>query len=149
MIAYLHNLSPVKTSQRSNLYFDFTLQTENRTFRSVCFSPEKHSQLSTKFEASSPIKLSKFQVKRNTRNDQDEIHINKQTRLEDSLESEVTFDIKNFEPEEKCKPGLTTVNNLLKGDTNVVANVSGRVTFQGPKETDRHQRYYSPCLMGE
>lgn len=37
--------------------------------------------------------------------------------------------------EEKWKPGLTTVSDLLEGDTNIVVNVSGRVTFQGPKET--------------
>ena len=79
MIAYLHNLSPIKKSQKNNMYFDMTLQTKNGTYRSVCFSPEKHSGFSSKYESSSPVKISRFQRKRNQSSNQDEIHINKQT----------------------------------------------------------------------
>ena len=51
------------------------------SYRAVCFSPEKHQQCKTTCESSSPIKLTKYQLKRNTFTEQDEIHINKRTRL--------------------------------------------------------------------
>ena len=134
MIAYLHNMSPIKTSQRNNLYFDMTLQTENGCYRTVCFSPEKHSHFLSRYESSSPVKLNKFQVKRNARTNKDEIHINKRTKLDDPQESEVCFDIKELPTTETCKPGLTSVSDVINGGTNVVANVCGRVTLQGSTE---------------
>ena len=75
------------------MYFDMALQTKNGTYRSVCFSPEKHSGLSSNYESSSPVKISKFQLKRNQRSNDDEIHINKRTKLENPQEPDVTFDI--------------------------------------------------------
>ena len=135
MIAYLHNLSPIKKSQRDNLYFDMTLQTEDTTYRSVCFSPEKHTQFLTRYESSSPVKLSKFQLKRNTRTNEDKVHINKRSKVDDTEESDVSFDIKVLRPTEKCKPGITTVCDVLQEDTNSVVNVCGRITLQGPIQT--------------
>ena len=85
------------------MYFDMTLQTKNGTYRSVCFSPEKHSGLSSNYESSSPVKISKFQLKRNQRSNDDEIHINKRTKLENPQESEVIFDIQKVELEEKMQ----------------------------------------------
>ena len=117
------------------MYFDMTLQTKNGTYRSVCFSPEKHSGLSSNYESSSPVKISKFQLKRNQRSNDDEIHINKRTKLENPQESEVTFDIQKVELEEKCKPGITAVSDVLQGDSNAVINVCGRITLHGAQET--------------
>lgn len=88
-----------------------------------------------KYESSSPLKISKFQLKRNDRKDQDEVHINKRTKMEDPLDSEVSFDIKEIESEDKCKPGITTVSEVMEGDTNAVVNVCGRITFRGSEET--------------
>ena len=79
IIGYVHNLSEIKTSQRNNLYFDMSLQTQEKLYRALCFSPEKHQQCKTTCESSSPIKLTKYQLKRNTFTEQDEIHINKRT----------------------------------------------------------------------
>ena len=108
-----------------------TLQTKNGTYKSVCFPPEKHSGLSSNCESSSPVKISKFQLKRNQRSNDDEIHINKTTQ-----ESEVTFHIQKVELEEKCKPGRTNaVSDVLQGDSNAVINVCGRITLHGVQET--------------
>ena len=117
------------------MYFDMTLQTKNGTYRSVCFSPEKHSGLSLNYESSSPVKISKFQLKRNQRSNDDESHINKRTKLENPQESEVTFDIQKVELEEKCKPGITAVSDVLQGDSNAVINVCGCITLHGAQET--------------
>jgi hypothetical protein len=111
-----------------------TLQTENTTYRSVCFSPEKPQKILAKYE-SSPLKISKFQLKSNNRTNQYEVHINKRTKMEDPLDSEVLFDIKEIESEDKCKPGITTVSEVMEGDTNAVVNVCGRITFRGSEET--------------
>ena len=91
------------------------------------FFPEKHSSLSTNYELSSPVKISKFQLKRNKRSDVDEIHINKRSKLEEPQESEVTFDIKKVQSEEKCQPGITAVSDVLQGDSNAVINVCRRI----------------------
>ena len=117
------------------MYFHMTLQTEDTTYRSVCFSPEKHQHFFAKYESSSPLKISKFQLKRNDRTNQDEVHINKRTKMEDPLDTEVSFDIKKIESEDKCKPGITTVSEVLEGDTKAVLNVCGRITFRGGEET--------------
>ncbi|CAB4002234.1 Hypothetical predicted protein [Paramuricea clavata] len=51
--------------------------------------------------------------------------------MEDPLDSEVSFDIKEIESEDKCKPEITTVSEVMEGDTNAVVNVCGRITFRG------------------
>ena len=117
------------------MYFHMTLQTESATYRSVCFSPEKHQHFSAKCESSSPVKISKFQLERNDRTHQDEVHINKRTKMEDPLDSKVSFDIKKIESEVKCKPGTTTVSEVFEGNTNAVVNVCGRIAFRDGEET--------------
>ena len=43
IIGYVHNLSEIKTSQRNNLYFDMSLQTQDKLYRAVsiqqCIKP--------------------------------------------------------------------------------------------------------------
>lgn len=135
MIAYVHGLSEIKTSQRDNLYFEMKLQTKEKTYRTVCFSPEKHHQCNARFESSSPVKVSKYQLKRNTWTTEDEIHINKRTRLEEPETTDVLFDIQDQPCDEDVKPGLTEVTSVVVGDVNVQVNVNGRLSFQGPIET--------------
>ncbi|CAB3988330.1 ATP-dependent DNA helicase PIF1 [Paramuricea clavata] len=72
---------------------------------------------------------------RNQRSNQQKIHINKQSKLEDPQESEVTFDIKKVESEGKCKPGITAVSDVLQGDINAVINICGWITLHGAEET--------------
>ena len=125
LFAYLHDLSPIKKSQRDNMYFHMTLQTEHKTYRSVCFSSENHQHFSAKYESSSSLKISKFQIKRNERTNEDEVQ----------LDSEICFDIRKVGAEKNCKPGITTVADVLEGDTNAVVNISGRITFTSDEET--------------
>ena len=80
------------------MYFHMTLQTEDTTYRSVCFSPEKHQHFLAKYELSSLLKISKFQLKRNDRTNQDEVHINKHTKMEDPLDTDISFNIKKSSP---------------------------------------------------
>ena len=146
----MHNLSPIKKSQKNNNYFDMTLQTKNGTYRSVCFSPEKHSSLSSNYESSSPVKISKFQLKRNKRSNDDEIHINKRSKFEEPQESEVTFDIEKVQSEEKCKPGITAVSDVLQGDSNALSTFAGELPFMVHKRPSfpkaRHSESKKPYL---
>ena len=55
--------------------------------------------------------------------------------MEDPQDSEICFNIKNVQAEDKCKPGITTVTEVLEGDAYAVMNVSGCITFTGGEET--------------
>lgn len=134
IVAYLHNLSPIKNSQRNNLYFDLSLQTSNSTNKSVCFSTEKHKQYKSKLESSSPMKLTNFNLKRNHTTNQLEVHINKRTKLEQPQTDEVDFDYHQSQPTEPDCPltdiaSITTSRNF-KG----LATVIRKVSFSGPPE---------------
>ena len=48
------------------------MQTESGTVRTDCFSPEKHETFKRSFEASSPVKLSQFQLKPNRQTNEEE-----------------------------------------------------------------------------
>ena len=54
IIGYVHNLSEIRTSRQNNVYFDMSLQTQDK--------PEKHQQCKTMCELSSPIKLTKYNL---------------------------------------------------------------------------------------
>ncbi|CAB4011485.1 Hypothetical predicted protein [Paramuricea clavata] len=122
LIGYVHCLLPIITSQRSNPYFHMQLQTKGQTFRAVCFSPEKHNKCKAITESSLPIKLIHYQIKRNNWTHDDEIHINKRSRLEDPDSGEVSFDIREPVIEENSctniKPGMSSVKSVLEGDIN-------------------------------
>ncbi|CAB3986871.1 Hypothetical predicted protein [Paramuricea clavata] len=58
LVAYVHNVSPVKTSGgKKKSYFDMQLQTENDVVRGVCFASTRHADFSTVAEKKSPVKL--------------------------------------------------------------------------------------------
>ena len=132
----MHNLSPIKQSQRKNLYFDMELQTRHRSYRAVCFSPEKHANLKSKFESSSPIKLTRFQLKRNVRNNDDEILINKRSRIEYLTDNAVDFDIQRLRlVNDQVSSAIIDVASIVDGSSDAIVNVRGRVSFQGFEET--------------
>ena len=99
MVGYLHNLSPIKTSQNKNQYFSLNFQTNSQVYRAVYFSPEKHSVLKRKLESSSPVKINKFQLKKNLKTEKEELILNKRTRIVDPDESEMDFDVQKIEEE--------------------------------------------------
>ena len=99
MVGYLHNLLPRKTSQNKNQYFSLSFQPNSQVYRTVCFSPGKHSVLKRKFESSLPVKINKFQLKKNPKADKEELILNKRTNIEDPLENEMDFDLQQVEEE--------------------------------------------------
>jgi hypothetical protein len=86
-IGYLHNLSPVKKSEKKNLYFDMRLQTNKRTYRA-----DLHDEFNSRYESSSPIKISNCQLKMNPRSNDEEIHVNKRSKVFDPSVHEIDFD---------------------------------------------------------
>lgn len=71
----------------------------------MCFSPEKHAALKRKFECSSPVKVNKYNLKKNDKTGEEELIWNKRTKIEEPQESET------------------------------VVNIAGRITLNGPTET--------------
>lgn len=108
------------------------MQTDDRTVRTVCFSPEKHETFKRSFEASSPVKLSQFQLKSNRRTNEEEIIVNKRTKLDNPSEFEITFDIaaKEFDYT-TTTTAVREVNEVRPGRA---ITVLGRLTFQDGTE---------------
>ena len=117
------------------MYFDLKLQTETKTYRSVCFSPEKHKEFKEKVEASSPVKISRYTLKRNTMSEADEIFINKRTKLDELSEHEIKFAFQNQGHPSEEESEISDVLKILKGDTSNQVNVCGRITFNNTQET--------------
>ena len=80
------------------------------------------------------MKISKYQIKRNRITDEDELHMNKRTKLEDPKDNEVSFDVKSLPKVEKDET-VYDVEGLLIWQTNSLVNTRGRITFTGPQET--------------
>ena len=59
--AYVHNLSPLKTSGKKNTYFDMQLQTEKNVVCAVCFSSRKHREFEDIALQKSPVKLTNIE----------------------------------------------------------------------------------------
>ena len=134
MVGYLHNLSPIKTSQNKNQYFSLSFQTNSQVYRAACFSPEKHSVLKRKFESSSPIKINKFQLKKNPKTEKEEIILNKRTKIEDPHENEMDFDLQQVE-EETLGAIDSSIQEIEQRDNNTLVNIAGRISFSGTSET--------------
>ncbi|CAB3981012.1 Hypothetical predicted protein [Paramuricea clavata] len=96
---------------------------------------EKHNKYKARYESSSPVKLSKYQLKRNNWTAEDEIHLNKWRRLEEPNAVDVNFDIQEQPCQDDIKPGLTNVTSVVAGETNMQVNVNGRISFQGTIKT--------------
>ncbi|KAK3741664.1 hypothetical protein QZH41_005087 [Actinostola sp. cb2023] len=124
----------MKTSANNNLYFDLQLQTQQDSFRAVCYSPDKHKNFKAKAETSLPIKIMNYQKRKNKWNSEDEIHITKRTRLADPLENESNFDLKdqNAKFEDKMFSDVATTTGTKVPQ---LINIQGRITFQGSIET--------------
>ena len=116
----------MKLSINDNPYFDLKLQTRNDVYRAVCFSAEKHQTFKRKYESSSPLKLAKFQLKTNQRNNEQEIHINKKSKIMDPQEDEA----QNNSQKKKQSLRVDEAKNMSI-DKAKICNIYGRVTFKG------------------
>ena len=120
----------MKRSQANNDYFDATLQVKDKSMRAVCFSPDKHSHIKAKIESTSPIKITNYNIKRNKYTNQDEVHINKRTKLSDPTKSEITFDFTEITKEEQEDTQSTHSIQEIMANENAKSkvNITGRVT---------------------
>ena len=130
MVGYLHNLSPPKTSKNQNQYFVLDFQTRHSVFRTVCFSPEKHTTLKRKFECSSPVKLNKYSVQKNDETGDKALVINKRTKLEEPGESEIEFDLQPIKSET-----VEAADEIIHHRIKTLVNIAGRITLNGSTET--------------
>lgn len=125
----------MKLSQSKNDYFDVTLQTKDTTLRGISFSPVKMKFMKSRYESSSPIKLSSYAIKRNRYTDEEEVHINKRTKITDPAGTELDFNIKQIKTNTYLTT-LTAVNEIIEHNTkNSKVNVSGCVSFEAGAET--------------
>ena len=111
------------------------LQTKDKMFRAVYFSAEKHNQFKVRWEASSPVKLTKFRLKCNSWSSEDEIHLNKRSKVEEPKDEETTFDFKVADSVNEDTFPLTPIETILTKNISTKISVTGRVTFQGTEET--------------
>ena len=136
VIGYIHNLSSLKTSRSTNnTYFGMQVQTADKTYQAVCFSAEKHKEFKARTEATTPVKLSKFPMKRNTRSNEDEIYLTKRSKLEEPKEEETNFDFKVDDPTNEDSFPLCSIETIIAGESSTNVTVSGRVTFQEEQQT--------------
>lgn len=122
----------MKVSANENNYFDVSVQMKEKTIRAVCFPPEKMKPMKANWEASSPVKISNFSIKRIRFTHDDEMHINKRTKLSEADVSEVDF---NFVEEKVDEVPFSTVSDLVGKDSTGQVNIVGRVRLQGVPET--------------
>ena len=96
--------------------------------------------MKTQYESSSPIKISNYQLKRNSYSNQDEVHLNKRTKVEIPSQSEINFDITAQEASQDLEK--TTVEQIKESNCNRKVKVCGRITFKGNIETitDKNQK---------
>jgi len=99
----------------------------------VCFSPEKHPTFKRKYESSSPIKLTKFQLKKNEKTSEQELLINNRTKLQDPSDKESEFDYRPINTEVKQTKD-TTAEDIMDGKPNTYVNICGRITFTGEQK---------------
>ena len=83
MLAFVHNVSPVKKSQNKRVeYFNCQLQTQDQTYQAVSFKLDHKSTLDEASDSKSPVKLSGFKRKANYRNNNiQDVEINKKTNI--------------------------------------------------------------------
>ena len=132
-MGYLHNLSPIKTSKSNNQYFDLQIQTSKEVYCTACFSPDKHPLLKRKLE-SSPIKIHKYQLKKNERSGENDLILNKRTKIEDPDDSETDFNYVLVKTELTQAIDATT-EEIHDGVAHNLIYIIGRLTFNGSKET--------------
>ena len=111
-----------------------TLQLKNNNICGVCFSPDKRKEINAKCESSSPVKITNCCIKRNAFTQEDELHINKRSKVMDQGPKELDFDIcsvKEGSEHTNEQPISVTQKDLPNGKF----NITGCVTICGPAVT--------------
>ena len=93
----------------------------------MCFSPEKHAALKRKFECSSPVKVNKYNLKKNDKTGEEELIWNKKTKIEEPQESEMEFDLQPIKAE-TVEAKDSSAEEILGEQIKTLVNIAGRVT---------------------
>ncbi len=104
ILCYVHNVSPLKHSQKT-AYFTAQLQTSpNDTVRAVSFSPRKRSDFSKYEDSKSPVKISKFKI--SSRHGSNDVIINNYTSVTPTAGESVLFEY------QAMSSGVATISSL-------------------------------------
>ncbi|XP_068677599.1 uncharacterized protein [Montipora foliosa] len=132
---FIHNVSPVKTSKRTqHQWYDFQLQTApNKIRRVVSFNPSFHTHMQHYEQSKTPVLLKNIIVKEN----EGDWLFNQQSTAYPCSNSDVPFECKvppKPEPTAQQLPATeVTIKQLSTITTNQKINVSGTLSF-GDKE---------------
>ncbi len=110
------------------------LQTNKRTYRAVCFDSDLHDEFNSRYESSSPIKISNCQIRVNPRSNDEEIHINKRSKVLDPNVQEVDFDIDLSQRQTEYQGIQICLDQIESMKPGTPLDTSGRITFQGDPE---------------
>ena len=94
----------------------------------------KATALKRKFECSSPVKVNKYNLKKNDKTGEEELIWNKRTKIEEPQESEMEFDLQPIEAE-TVEAKDSSAEEILGEQIKTLVNIAGRVTLNGPTET--------------
>ena len=84
--------------------------------------------MKSKVESSSPVKITNYLIPKNKFTDEDEVHINKRTKLEDPSRNEIIFECETPE-EEKSNTTENSIHDIMANQNEKSkVNITGRVT---------------------
>ena len=92
--------------------------------------------LKCKFESSSPVKINKFQLKKNLKTEKEELILNKRTKIEDPHESAMDFDLQQVDVDAETLQSIdSSVEEIQQRENNTLVNIAGPISFNGTAET--------------
>ncbi|CAC5391309.1 unnamed protein product [Mytilus coruscus] len=124
---YLVEVSPIKTSQQNNKYFDGTINSNRKTFQHfVCFDVSKHCQFRSAGTQKSPVKLQRIsQVPSKRDASQNDVLVKRTSSLNVLRSLDFSCKEQPKETSEQCT--LEKIQNLPeKSKVNVVAAVMNK-----------------------
>ena len=84
---YIHSVSPIKRKAENNRkYFYYSLQAKDKSYRAICFSPEKQSELCILEKLRGRFDLPNFQL-----NDNKDVRLGKHTDIKPTDKQSVGF----------------------------------------------------------
>lgn len=122
--AYIHNVSPIKNSEKNTKWFDCQFQLEDKTVRGVCFDPttalqEQYTKLS---EKKSPVKITNFETGNKRKGFPPDVIIKKRTRIDELSHS------LPFQRQKSSGSTQATIGSLKDLQPGQLLSVSGMVS---------------------
>lgn len=129
MKGFVSNVSPQKKSRSKGFpFFNFTIQTESTTAKSVvCYYPSKQAEIKSYAESGEAVKLLNVGQKRNLFDPEKmDVVVNKRSKIEPAQNSEITFECNTMRENDTT----TKIENINSIAENVIICVNGRLAFQ-------------------